>query len=113
MVVVRSKEVCCTPNNRTSHDLAYLLTRRVRESRSRVTAYKHLQTHPSTTTMNTLVSKFSNTSYDEELRRTQDELEDEGLSGAMWGSGAGFGNLSKGLPTFNLPCVPDVRTSNA
>lgn len=59
--------------------------------------------------MNALVNKFSGTSYDDELRRAQDELGDEELSGAMWGSSAGYGMLSKGVPTFNLPNVADVR----
>lgn len=59
--------------------------------------------------MNTLVSKYSTTSYESELRRTQEELEDENFGDAMWGSKAGFGILSNGVPTFKLPQVPDVR----
>ncbi|KAL5529144.1 PRE2 [Sanghuangporus baumii] len=57
--------------------------------------------------MNSLVRKFSNKCYDSELRKAHDELEEDGFNDAMWGSSAGFGNLSKGLPRFNLPTVPD------
>lgn len=60
--------------------------------------------------MNSLVSRYSSTSYESELRRKQEELEDENFGDSMWGSAAGFGNLSKngGIPMFNLPSVPDV-----
>lgn len=59
--------------------------------------------------MNTFVNRFSNTRPLDELRKSQDDLQEEGSSIAQWGSNAGFGNLSKGAPTFNLPSVPDVR----
>ena len=58
--------------------------------------------------MNTFVSRYSATSFNNELRKAQEELEDDGLGDAMWGSEAGFGTLTKGIPTFNLPSVPDV-----
>lgn len=34
--------------------------------------------------------------------------EDEGLTDAMWGSQAGFGQLAQGH-AFNIPPVPNVR----
>ena len=37
-----------------------------------------------------------------------DIAENDGLTDAMWGSQAGFGQLVKGH-TFNIPPVPDVR----
>lgn len=58
--------------------------------------------------MNSFVQKFSSSSYQNEIKKSYEELEDDGFSGAMWGSSAGFGNLSKGVPKFNLPAVPDV-----
>ena len=38
-----------------------------------------------------------------------DIAENDGLTDAMWGSQAGFGQLVKGH-TFNIPSVPDVRS---
>ena len=58
--------------------------------------------------MNALVAKYLGSSHEDEIRKQYDELEADS-SYAMWGSTAGFGNLSKGIPTFNLPSVPDVR----
>ena len=37
-----------------------------------------------------------------------DIAENDGLTDAMWGSQAGFGQLVKGH-AFNIPPVPDVR----
>ena len=37
-----------------------------------------------------------------------DLAENDGLTNAMWGSQAGFGQLVKGH-AFNIPPVPDVR----
>ena len=63
--------------------------------------------------MNGFVERFSTTNPISQLRRAQrlaaDE-EGEEFSDAAWGSEAGFGNLTKGLPTFTVPGVPDVST---
>jgi hypothetical protein len=59
--------------------------------------------------MNALVSRFSKPSYEDDRNTENDEFGSSGADSAMWGSSAGFGNLSKGIPTFNLPSVPDVR----
>lgn len=58
--------------------------------------------------MNALVSKFSTTDADSEIRTAMDIAENDGLTDAMWGSQAGFGQLVKGH-SFNIPPVPDVR----
>lgn len=60
--------------------------------------------------MNSFVERFSTTSSIGQLRRAQRLAadEDEEFSDAAWGSEAGFGNLTKGLPTFTVPGVPDV-----
>jgi 20S proteasome subunit beta 5 len=58
--------------------------------------------------MNALVSKFSQTDADSEIRTAMDIAENDGLTDAMWGSQAGFGQLVKGH-AFNIPPVPDVR----
>lgn len=58
--------------------------------------------------MNALVSKFSPTDADREIRAAMDIAENDGLTDAMWGSQAGFGQLVKGH-AFNIPPVPDVR----
>jgi hypothetical protein len=58
--------------------------------------------------MNALVSKFSPTDADSEIRTAMDIAESDGLTDAMWGSQAGFGQLVKGH-AFNIPSVPDVR----
>ena len=58
--------------------------------------------------MNALVSKFSTTDADSEIRSAMDIAENDGLTDAMWGSQAGFGQLVKGH-SFNIPAVPDVR----
>ena len=59
--------------------------------------------------MNSLVRKLSPSGYENEIKRAHEELEAEGYSDSMWGSSAGFGNIGKGVPRFNLPAVPDVR----
>lgn len=59
-------------------------------------------------TMNSLVSRYASTSLDNELHDV-DGLEDDSIPESMWGSSAGFGNLSsKGLQ-FAVPAVHDVR----
>ena len=60
--------------------------------------------------MNSLVHKFSGSSYEREREENRDEFDDDGISAAMWGSSAGFGNLKNGIPMFKLPSVPDVRS---
>jgi hypothetical protein len=60
--------------------------------------------------MNSLVSKFSTTDADSEIRRAKGIAEEGGLTDAMWGSQAGFGQLVHGH-AFNIPAVPDVRSS--
>jgi 20S proteasome subunit beta 5 len=63
-----------------------------------------------TANMNSLVSKFSTTDADSEIRRAKGIAEEDGLTDAMWGSQAGFGQLVHGH-AFNIPAVPDVRSS--
>ena len=58
--------------------------------------------------MNALVSKFSTTDADSEIRTAMGIAEDDGLTNAMWGSQAGFGQLVHGH-AFNIPAVPNVR----
>ena len=60
--------------------------------------------------MNSLVSKFSTANTDNEIRRAKGIAEEDGLTDAMWGSQAGFGQLVNGH-AFNIPAVPDVRPS--
>jgi 20S proteasome subunit beta 5 len=61
--------------------------------------------------MNALLSKFSTTDADSEIRSAMGIAEEDGLTGAMWGSQAGFGQLVQGH-AFNIPAVPDVRSVN-
>ncbi|KAJ7589462.1 20S proteasome subunit [Mycena floridula] len=56
--------------------------------------------------MDRLAQRFSTTGVLTELRK-QKMAEDGEFSDAMWGSDAGFGSLAKGIPTFNVPDVPD------
>lgn len=59
--------------------------------------------------MNSFVERYSTTSAASQLRKAQRLAEDEGeFSDAAWGSEAGFGNISKGGPSFTVPNVPDV-----
>lgn len=59
--------------------------------------------------MNSFVDRFSTTSAVSQLRRAQRLAEEEDdCSDAAWGSEAGFGNIMKGGPSFNVPNVPDV-----
>ena len=60
--------------------------------------------------MNSFVSKFSTTDADSEIRRAKGIAEEDGLTDAMWGSQAGFGQLVHGH-AFNIPAVPDVRSN--
>lgn len=61
-------------------------------------------------TMNTFVDRFSTTSAVSQLRRAQRLAEEEDdISDVAWGSQAGFGNIMKGAPSFNVPDIPDVR----
>jgi 20S proteasome subunit beta 5 len=65
--------------------------------------------------MNGFVERFSTTNPISQLRRAQRLTSDddgEEFSDAAWGSEAGFGNLTKGLPTFTVPDVPDVSPPN-
>lgn len=61
-----------------------------------------------TANMNSFVSKFSTTGADSEIRRAKGIAEEDGLTDAMWGSQAGYGQLVHGH-AFNIPAVPDVR----
>ena len=63
-----------------------------------------------TANMNSFVSKFSTTDADSEIRRAKGIAEEDGLTDAMWGSQAGYGQLVHGH-AFNIPAVPDVRSS--
>jgi 20S proteasome subunit beta 5 len=63
--------------------------------------------------MHAFVTRFSRTSAENEFRRAQAFTTDEGdlhTSDSAWGSQAGFGNLSAGIPTFAVPDVADVGT---
>lgn len=60
--------------------------------------------------MNSFVNRFSSTGPAAELRKAKEVFgDDEELSDVMWGSQAGFGTLAKGVPTFSVPAVADVR----
>jgi len=56
--------------------------------------------------MNSLVTRFASTSAQSGLQKVLNE-EEEGGSDAMWGSAGGFGNLVNGMPTFQMPAVPN------
>ncbi|KAH9981345.1 N-terminal nucleophile aminohydrolase [Lactifluus volemus] len=56
--------------------------------------------------MNSFVSKFSTTGAESEIKRAKDLADEDGLSDALWGSQAGFGQIVQG-PAFNIPPVPD------
>ncbi|PSR83067.1 hypothetical protein PHLCEN_2v5871 [Hermanssonia centrifuga] len=58
--------------------------------------------------MNSFAERFSTTSAAAEIRKAKETFgDDEDGSEAMWGSEAGFGNLARGIPQFNVPDVPD------
>lgn len=62
--------------------------------------------------MNSIVNRYSTTTAESELRKAQAAAAEDGdFSDAMWGSEAGFGSLSKGIPMFKVPAVADVRIS--
>lgn len=62
-----------------------------------------------TYTMDCLVSRFASSSST--IERQSHEV-DEYLPETSWGSLGGFGNLGlTGVPSFNIPSVPDVRPS--
>lgn len=63
--------------------------------------------------MNSLVSRFASTSNQlpSQIAQKLNNEDDEDFSDmAMWGSAGGFGNLSSGVPKFQIPAVPDVRS---
>lgn len=61
--------------------------------------------------MNVFASRYSTTSPLSQLNKAKALVaaEEEDFSDATWGSEAGFGNVAKGVPTFSVPAVPDVR----
>jgi len=60
--------------------------------------------------MNSFADRFSTTSAASQIKSARALAEDDDqFDGAMWGSTAGFGTLAKGVPTFSVPAVPDVR----
>jgi len=59
--------------------------------------------------MNTFAERFTTTGPSAELRNLQKLSDEEDESNAMWGSQAGFGSLSKGVPAFSIPAVAEVR----
>ena len=61
--------------------------------------------------MNSFADRFSTTSAASQIKsaRALPADDDDQFDGAMWGSTAGFGTLAKGVPTFSVPAVPDVR----
>jgi hypothetical protein len=64
----------------------------------------------STLIMNTLVSRFSPSAAQVDIRRAREMAEEEDFGDdALWGSSGGFGNLGKaGVPNFHLPMVVNV-----
>lgn len=63
--------------------------------------------------MHSLLTKFSKTAAESEFTRSQAFTDDGDLyssDATSWGSQAGFGNLSHGIPSFEIPEVADVRT---
>jgi 20S proteasome subunit beta 5 len=65
--------------------------------------------------MNSLVQRFSTSSSTPlaALHKAAKVVteEDDDFSDAGWGSDAGFGNIAKGVPSFAVPAVADVRIS--
>lgn len=62
--------------------------------------------------MNSFLTRYSSTSPDADIRKAKELYgEDEEVSEMMWGSAGGFGNLAKGVPSFKIPAVADVRTT--
>lgn len=60
--------------------------------------------------MNSFLTRYSSTSPDADIRKAKELYgEDEEVSEMMWGSAGGFGNLAKGVPSFKIPAVADVR----
>jgi 20S proteasome subunit beta 5 len=60
--------------------------------------------------MNSLAQRFSNNGPLAQIgKATSLVSEDDEFSDAAWGSEAGFGSVAKGIPTFTVPNVPDVR----
>lgn len=60
--------------------------------------------------MNSFLTRYSSTSPDAEIRKAKELYgDDEEISEMMWGSEGGFGNLAKGVPSFKVPAVADVR----
>ncbi len=59
--------------------------------------------------MNSFLRKFSITDAERETGNARNLVDEDGLD-AMWGSQAGFGHLVEGH-AFNIPAVPDVRSS--
>lgn len=63
--------------------------------------------------MNSLVQRFSSTAtsplaaLSKAAKVVTDD--DDDFSDAAWGSEAGFGNIAKGVPSFAVPAVADVR----
>jgi hypothetical protein len=86
-----------------------------RPSSRRVTRTRVLQVRPprlprDRTEMNTLVSRFSVSGPEAELRKARAiAVEDGEFEDGAWGSAAGFGSLAHGVPAFGVPAVPDVR----
>ena len=62
--------------------------------------------------MNSFLQRFTTTGSISHLRRAHCLADEDELSDAAWGSEAGFGNLSKGPPTFIVPDVQDVSPVN-
>ncbi|KAJ7845119.1 20S proteasome subunit [Mycena olivaceomarginata] len=60
--------------------------------------------------MHSLLTKFSKTAAESEFTRSQAFTDDGDLysyDATSWGSQAGFGNLSHGIPSFEIPEVAD------
>jgi hypothetical protein len=62
--------------------------------------------------MNSFARKFLVSDAEREIERSSKLIDEDRLSDAMWGSQAGFGQLVDGH-AFNIPAVPDVRSSNS
>ena len=62
--------------------------------------------------MNSFLTRYSSTTPEADIRKAKELYgEDDDVSEMIWGSAGGFGNLAKGVPTFKVPAVPDVRSA--
>lgn len=60
--------------------------------------------------MNTLIQRYATSGAVSHLQKRNASIvgDDEDCSDAMWGSLAGYASLTKGVPSFVIPSIPDV-----